>query len=263
MPEFAPGYIPPDTPGVPPGPPRRPFNPEQGGLFSQPITQPIPASLAGDAALPLRPPSSIFSYAPLVSPIPPHPATDSPASSDLISPHIAPAPYLVPNPHSGMDSGYAPVSPASSRLISPHITPAPYPPPNPRSGMDSGYAAYYPWHDPNGDLASSHSSVTPYAPSLAPPLGLGLSPTVPLIPTAPRVSVPTLPVLVTAPYEPIFAPPVIVTAPYEPVSTTHSTPVHMQRVMLRIELTRAFMLANRHCTIRNVNWNWKPRGTKC
>jgi len=196
-PEFAPEYSPSDTPSVPPGPPRtrRAFNPEQGYLFSYPIS----AAPSERAAPPLVPPISSL------------PATAPPAYSGLLSPHLrpsTPAPYPPPNPNFGKDSGYDAFHPwydpdgdlashASHSRARSVLVAAPVPP-----GLDLGLD-----------------------------LGLGLAPSAPVISTAPHIPVlasplivtapaPAVPVLVTAPYEPIPAAPVLVTAPYEPIATT-------------------------------------------
>jgi len=190
-PEFAPGCGPSDTPGVPSGPPRRTFNPEQGHLFSYPIS----TAPAEGAAPPLAPS------------IPSLPFTAPPAYSGLSSPHLRPStpvPYPPPNPNFGMDSGYDAFHPWF----------------DPNGDLAD-----------RASLSSARSEpVAAPVPSwlnLGLELGLGPVPHVPVVATTPHVPViattPHVPVAATTPHVPVIATtphgPVLVTAPYGPIPT--------------------------------------------
>jgi len=164
-PEFAPEYGP---PGVPSGPPRRTFNPEQGHLFSYPVS----AAPAEGAAPPLAPS------------IPSLPFTAPPAYSGLSSPHLrpsTPAPYPPPNPNFGMDSGYDAFNPwydPNGDLASHHSL---------SSARSEPVAAPVPsWLD----------------------LGLGPVPHVPVLATTSHVpviaTIPHMPVIATTPHVPVL-----------------------------------------------------------
>jgi len=181
-PEFAPEYGPSNTLAAPPGPPRRTFNPEQGHLFSYPIS-----AAPAEGAAP-----------PLISLIPSLPSTAPPAYSGLLSPHLrhsTPAPYPPPNPHFGMDSGYDAFHPWY----------------DPNGDLGS-----------HASLSSARSEpVAAPVPSwlnLGLELGLGPVPTTPVIATTPHVPViattPHVPVIATTPHVPV-----LVAAPYGPIPT--------------------------------------------
>ena len=183
-PEFAPEYGP---PGVPSGPPRRTFNPEQGHLFSYPVS----AAPAEGAAPPLAPS------------IPSLPFTAPPAYSGLSSPHLrpsTPAPYPPPNPNFGMDSGYDAF--------------------NPWYDPDGDLASH---SHPSLSSARSEPVAAPVPSWLD--LGLGPVPHMPVLATTPHVPVlattPHVPVITTIPHVPVIATtphvPVLVAAPYGPI----------------------------------------------
>jgi len=173
-PEFAPEYGPSDTTGVPPGPPRRAFNPEQGQLFAYPIL-----ATPAERTAPLIP--SLQPLAP-------------PAYSGLSSPHIrpsTPAPYPPPNPHYGMDSGY-------------DVFQAPWYNPNGDLVSHASLSSARP--EPVAAPAPSWSN-------LGLGLGLVPGPHVPVVATTPPAPVisttPHVPVAATTPHVPE-----LVTAPY-------------------------------------------------
>jgi len=168
-PELAPEYGPSDTPGVPSGPPRRTFNPEQGHLYL--FSYPISTAPAGGAAPPLAPS------------IPSLPFTAPPAYSGLSSPHLRPStpvPYPPPNPNFGKDSGY-----------------------------DAFNPWFDPYGDLASHASLSSARSEPVAAPVPSWLDLGLGPVphVPVLATTPHVPVlaatPHVPVLVAAPYGPI------------------------------------------------------------
>jgi len=110
-PEFAPEYGPSDTLGVSPGTPRRTFNPEQGHLFSYPIS-----AAPAEGAAP-----------PLVPPIPSLPSTAPPAYSGLLSPHLRPS-TPAPYPPQTLILGWIVDTMLSTRGMTPTAISRPMPP---------------------------------------------------------------------------------------------------------------------------------------